>query len=29
MQLFGNPKNMDGTEGSSSQSVKDKIEINI
>ena len=23
--IFGNPKNMDGTEGSSSQSVKDKV----
>ena len=25
--VFGNPKNMDGTEGSSSQSVKDKIKL--
>ena len=25
--IFGNPKNMDGTEGSSSQSVKDKIKL--
>ena len=25
--IFGNPKNMDGTEGSSSQSVKDKAKI--
>jgi len=25
--IFGNPKNMDGTEGSSSQSVKDKVKI--
>ncbi len=25
--VFGNPKNMDGTEGSSSQSVKDKVKI--
>ena len=25
--IFGNPKNMDGTEGSSSQSVKDKINL--
>ena len=25
--IFGNPKNMDGTEGSSSQSVKDKVKL--
>ena len=25
--IFGNPKKMDGTEGSSSQSVKDKVKI--
>jgi len=25
--VFGNPKNMDGTEGSSSQSVKDKVKL--
>ena len=25
--IFGNPKNMDGTEGASSQSVKDKIKL--
>ena len=25
--IFGNPKNMDGTEGSSSQSVKDKVRL--
>ena len=25
--VYGNPKNMDGTEGSSSQSVKDKIKL--
>ncbi len=25
--IFGNPKNMDGTEGSSSQSVRDKIKL--
>ena len=25
--VFGNPKNMDGTEGSSSQSVKDKAKL--
>jgi len=25
--IFGNPKNMDGTEGPSSQSVKDKIKL--
>jgi len=25
--IFGNPKNMDGTEGSSTQSVKDKIKL--
>ena len=25
--IFGNPKNMDGTEGGSSQSVKDKVKI--
>ena len=25
--IFGNPKNMDGTEGSSSQSVKDKAKL--
>ena len=25
--IFGNPKNMDGTEGTSSQSVKDKIKL--
>ena len=25
--VFGNPKNMDGTEGASSQSVKDKIKL--
>ena len=25
--IFGNPKNMDGSEGSSSQSVKDKIKL--
>ena len=25
--IFGNPKNMDGTEGSSSQSVKDKVKV--
>ena len=25
--IFGNPKNMDGTEGSSSQSVKDKVKF--
>ena len=25
--IFGNPKNMDGTEGSSSQSVKDRIKL--
>ena len=25
--IFGNPKNMDGTEGNSSQSVKDKIKL--
>ena len=25
--IFGNPKNMDGTEGNSSQSVKDKVKI--
>ena len=25
--VFGNPKNMDGTEGSSSQSVKDKLKL--
>ena len=25
--IIGNPKNMDGTEGSSSQSVKDKVKI--
>ena len=25
--IFGNPKHMDGTEGSSSQSVKDKIKL--
>ena len=25
--IFGNPKNMDGTQGSSSQSVKDKIKL--
>jgi len=25
--IFGNPKNMDGTDGSSSQSVKDKVEL--
>ena len=25
--IFGNPKSMDGTEGSSSQSVKDKIKL--
>ncbi len=25
--IFGNPKNMDGTEGGSSQSVKDKVKL--
>ena len=25
--IFGNPKNMDGTEGSASQSVKDKVKL--
>ena len=25
--IFGNPKNMDGTEGSSAQSVKDKVKL--
>ena len=25
--IFGNPKNMDGTEGSSSKSVKDKVKL--
>ena len=25
--IFGNPKNMDGTEGSSSQSIKDKVKL--
>ena len=25
--IFGNPKNMDGTEGKSSQSVKDKVKL--
>ena len=25
--IFGNPKNMDGSEGSSSQSVKDKVKL--
>ena len=25
--IFGNPKNMDGTEGNSSQSVKDKVKL--
>jgi len=25
--IFGNPKNMDGTDGSSSQSVKDKVKL--
>ena len=25
--VFGNPKNMDGSEGSSSQSVKDKVKL--
>ena len=25
--IFGNPKNMDGTEGSSSQSLKDKVKL--
>ena len=25
--IFGNPKNMDGTEGASSQSVKDKVKL--
>ena len=25
--VFGNPKNMDGTEGSSAQSVKDKVKL--
>ena len=25
--VYGNPKNMDGTEGSSSQSVKDKVKL--
>ncbi len=25
--VFGNPKNMDGTEGSSSQSIKDKVKL--
>ena len=25
--VFGNPKNMDGTEGNSSQSVKDKVKL--
>ena len=25
--IFGNPKNMDGTEGNSSQSVKDKVKV--
>ena len=25
--IFGNPKNMDGTEGASSQSIKDKVKL--